>query len=383
MPWVIDREYRGEWPQEPRAEHALIAHIDPDHLKAGEVVWSLIYVDLAVARQGVDAVRAAETYLAAPKFKNAPAAAALDAGDGGQSPATDTSPVAGDVQPTGDTTCDTESTVGEKPSDGSTLPPTSLSGDTPPSSTSSGTTNSTNSPEPSTTSSPTSHADVSPTDASSTPSPTSSATTGVDRDDLRRRVAALDPEQRARFDAHGFGRDTPTEVIAAALDDLAGFGQVAPLAEPAPEPPAHEPRRPVHPGEVDHLVERVRASNVKDVINAWMVEGNRAGHPWNVMSSPYVDNWERTRAALHLAVQCSDTDTRNVDTDIVRELLRAAIGDTAAEWPTVPIGAVIGQLTIDQARHAYNLADAFGTVVLPTWDADGHLQLSGVEAVAA
>lgn len=193
----------------------------------------------------------------------------------------------------------------------------------------------------------------------------------------------MDADQRARFDAHGFGKQTPTHVIAAALDDIAGFGQVAPLAEPTPTVETHEPRMPVAEADKLALIEHVRASNVRHVINNWMVEGKDAGHPWNVMVSPYVDNWERTRAALRLAVACADDAGTKIDAECVRALLRAAVGDPAAEWRGVFIGAIVGQLTIDQARHAYNLADAFGTLVLPTWTEAGELRLSGVEQVAA
>jgi len=50
--------------------HALIAHLDVEHLlETGEVKWSLLHVDLAVGREGIAAVQAAQAYHKRPKFR--------------------------------------------------------------------------------------------------------------------------------------------------------------------------------------------------------------------------------------------------------------------------------------------------------------------------
>lgn len=209
------------------------------------------------------------------------------------------------------------------------------------------------------------------------------ATTEPDRrTQLLARYAALSEDAQRRFKAQGVPKDD-LDAIERALDEVDAFQTVAPLTEPKPPAETHQPRMPVAEADKLALIEHVRASNVKDIINAWVSDGKAAGHPWNVMASPYVDNWERTRAALRLAVACSDDAGTSVDLDCVRELLRAAIGDPAGEWPAITVGSVIGQLTIEQARHAANLADAFGTLVLPIYTDDGEVRLSGVERVAA
>ncbi len=72
-----------------------------------------------------------------------------------------------------------------------------------------------------------------------------------------------------------------------------------------------------------------------------------------------------------------------VDLDVVRELLRAAIGDPAAEWPTLTIGHIIGQIDTDTAQRAHTYASAFGDAITVQYDDDGHVRLVGIDAVAA
>lgn len=68
-PYDCDTDERGTWDDPIDQRHALIAHLDVEHLiETGEVRWSLIYVDLEVGRQGIAAVQAAQAYHAAPKF---------------------------------------------------------------------------------------------------------------------------------------------------------------------------------------------------------------------------------------------------------------------------------------------------------------------------
>lgn len=72
-----------------------------------------------------------------------------------------------------------------------------------------------------------------------------------------------------------------------------------------------------------------------------------------------------------------------VDLDVVRELLRAAVGDPAAEWPALTIGSIIGQLDQAAAVRAHTYAQAFGDLITVELDDDGAIRLVGIEQVAA
>ena len=59
---------RTPWPYTVSTDHAVIAHLDIPTLLAGAgAVWSLIYVDLAVGKVGLDAVLAAKSYSSTAK----------------------------------------------------------------------------------------------------------------------------------------------------------------------------------------------------------------------------------------------------------------------------------------------------------------------------
>lgn len=407
MPWVIDREYRGEWPDEPRTEHALIAHIDPDRLKAGEVVWSLVYVDLTVAAEGVKAVQAAEAYLAAPKFKHADVAAA-PAGDAGTPPAPSRTAGAGGDQPKARPSASPTAQMVAAQADrrealrerrrrmrtnaaslgwlaefDAQWTAAGIGKD----STDDEVEAALNAIEP-------------PFDTESEPvAPT------VDARGLRGRRwdcytdevrdVELQYEIRTGHDGAQWLHllNGPTGYESAPLEDLIAKAKDHSEEWEGWNACAGTPRKwdrlvvtresilsefattapdnggPVDQADIKVLLAAVRSSDVRAVVNGWLRQGNLAGASWDPRYHPDVRRYEITRAALALAVATDGDDA------VARVMIGHAINWRIASWTDV--GTIIGFLDITEAKRLTALAEALGPQLGLRYDADGQPHLDG------
>lgn len=141
------------------------------------------------------------------------------------------------------------------------------------------------------------------------------------------------------------------------------------VAEPAPVPAFVQPDSVTPPDEGD----RVDAELVGKIaerlallppamaaqLGAIAREANAAHRSISLQQLPSVRRFEIVRALLALAQHCCPAG--ELDEDSVRGLLALVMDDAAAEWPTQPLGAVIGALTIDEARRLAELAPLIGT----------------------
>jgi len=147
---------------------------------------------------------------------------------------------------------------------------------------------------------------------------------------------------------------------------------VAPVAPVALAPPT--PINEAHPSEhaeivnglhvgqqdVDDLVEAIRQSPVRDIINTWLAEATDNGCSWSVRRFPRIRPYEITVAAFRLA----ELHQRNPSE--VRPAVASAKGITLIKaWPsTVPVGVELSELTAEQARVAARTA----TRLCVEWD---------------
>ena len=132
---------------------------------------------------------------------------------------------------------------------------------------------------------------------------------------------------------------------------------VAPVAPalPAPINEAHPSEHAeivngLHVGQqaVDDLVEAIRQSPVRDIVNAWLTEAADNGCSWSVRRFSRIRPYEITLAAFRLA----ELHQRNPSE--VRSAVASARGTTrVSDWP---IGVVLAQLTAEQARVAAKTA---------------------------
>lgn len=202
------------------------------------------------------------------------------------------------------------------------------------------------------------------------------------------------------------------EVHVPALDIMLGHLDRATAAKVAPQLDAGkafaawvdavlvEPSNPDNPGvritlkaltaqEVAELVEGPNATDLEqrsfaarfqrlgDAARSWIKtlaeQGNAAGHSFSVSVRPSVRRLAIGWALVVLAEEQNDDD------DVLRLLLAVVLGDE--QQASVPLGAVLGALTIDQAQSLANLADAMtGTerTLRLGWTDDGQtMQLIG------
>ena len=94
----------------------------------------------------------------------------------------------------------------------------------------------------------------------------------------------------------------------------------------------------------------------RDWIKARTVEAQQAGVPFHLRANKTLRRWEILRALVLLAEDYgADIDTEIGET-AVRGLLEAVIGDVA-QFPTVPLGHLIGSLSSTEATQFSGLLD--------------------------
>lgn len=130
--------------------------------------------------------------------------------------------------------------------------------------------------------------------------------------------------------------------------------------------PATEPEQvdggPLDPAALKTLLATIKASPVRDVVNAWLHESQDADCSWHPAKRHTVRSFEQTRAAFALAsiVDDADSPTAQLDDDtyldVVRQILAACLDSDQAEHPTTPIGVAIAALDLDEAMQAEALA---------------------------
>ena len=132
--------------------------------------------------------------------------------------------------------------------------------------------------------------------------------------------------------------------------------------EPAPEPAPHvRPSAPVDdsPGDADMvgvLRRDIEADPaVKTLLGRWAVESSRS----NVFflpdtEAPLKRQCEITRAALRCAEHLYDYSDDSED--IVRAAIHTVTGDETCQFPTYPVGALLGTLTTEQACQLATIA---------------------------
>lgn len=222
-----------------------------------------------------------------------------------------------------------------------------------------------------------------------TPAPAPAATTD-EREALRARYARMlanandtgwGREFVARCSALGMSKTSTDAEIAAVLD------AVEPPFDPDPAPP-HGIERPEPPvvkriddgavldqAALDALLATIKASDARAVVNGWLRQAADAGESWSPRSRPYVRQYEISRAALALALATDGDDP------IALALLALVVGDEATQ---LPVGRLLGALTIDEARRVVVVAEAFVERLTLTFTDSGQPVIGGdVAAVLA
>ena len=164
---------------------------------------------------------------------------------------------------------------------------------------------------------------------------------------VRAGEATWDAEQLERVRA-------AVDVIVGPFDDPPVPPQTSRFAATATPRPEVVDGGPAHADDITALVEAIKASPVRDIVNAWLAESAEAGCSWSVRRTPRMRHYEVTVAAFRLAE--IDTTGTVLDWAAVRTILVCALGTEQAEHPTNPIGVLLAQLTIDQARSAAVMA---------------------------
>ena len=313
-PYDVDTETRGDWEQPPNPDWGLIAHLDMDRLLAdGEAVWQLIAVNLDAGREGLAAVAAAKAYHARTDKFAMPAAAptitkvatSVTPDDEVAAPS-DFSPEVEQQQSAGsglvaepDPALELADEIGEWGGQLKTL----LVKEWPP----------------------------------GVPTPKK----------VRNGEATWDAAQLELVQA-------AVNVIVGPFDDPPvppEPSRFAATATPRPEPVDGGP---AHADDIAALVEAIKASPVRDIVNAWLAESADAGCSWSVRRTPRMRHYEITAAAYRLAEVYSHALVD--EEEPVRTILVCALGTEQAEHPTNPIGVLLAQMTIDQARVASDMA---------------------------
>lgn len=344
---------RREWPETPHPGIAIIYSYDLARALDGEHVdWKAIPVDLTVGRKGAAIVADAQRW----------------------TKRTDRYAPAIDIK--------------EQPCNTSTSAPTTTTPPTPPTPFSPST-NSTAGTGPSSqqpSSSPHDTDSTSPNAAiSTTSSPEQNASSQPSTD---RRTALRERRDRmhanacdtgwgdqfvAQYRAHNLGPHSTDDEIEAALD------AIEPPFDPDPQPLQQRERAPDRPqsdkpddgdpldrNTLRTLTEHIVASPHVDLINGWIRQSADAGNTWSPKARGRVRHFEIARAALNLA---EATDGHE---NYVRLLLEHVTDDTRP-----PVGVVLADLTIDEAKRATALAEAFGTRIHLIHTAEGQPRLDG------
>lgn len=202
-----------------------------------------------------------------------------------------------------------------------------------------------------------------------------SGSAGTDRRAaLRARYQELNDDCKRKYLELGVDKDD-LDAVERALDSVDAFATVqVPPVEPRPFTPVVEPERPLEQPTIDALVEAIKASDQRALINKWVGEGDAAGCPWNPRVTHRVVDFERARAALRLAEAASG------DMECTRLIIQSAHGMLAH----LPIGQMIGGLTVDDCAAVIAIAEAFGTTLGLRFGDDGRARLEGdVAAVLA
>lgn len=117
---------------------------------------------------------------------------------------------------------------------------------------------------------------------------------------------------------------------------------------------------------IDTLRDRVASDErVKRTVRRWAVEGRRKDVDWAIGRDEGKRSERRyalSTAALELAEGLAADDDAKIADDIARAALVVILGDDAAQ-PVLPVGGLIGTLTIDQARQLYRVARSHHVVI--------------------
>jgi hypothetical protein len=152
--------------------------------------------------------------------------------------------------------------------------------------------------------------------------------------------------------------------VRAAIDEIVG---------PFDDPPTE--RRPLRsstpaPVEADHdgpvvaaetletLLDMIKASPVRSIVNGWLSEAAAAGRSWQPRTSRKLRQVEIACAAYWLAsiiADAPDDVTDDTYNDLVRSMLADAMGHDDPLMPAIPIGEALSALTIGEA-HAVSEA---------------------------
>lgn len=124
-----------------------------------------------------------------------------------------------------------------------------------------------------------------------------------------------------------------------------------------PTPPAPPRPTPAEGPDVDVDALRVRYTALDAAAVTWIgnlyAEAETAGVGFHLKGKPTARRARIVDGLVTLAEAESD------DTDVVRALVRLALGDDAAEWPTVPAGAAVGMLGATDAATFAAACTAF------------------------
>ncbi len=366
VPYDTEAEVRGEWPAKPHPNVGLIYHYDLRSALDGEVIdWRAVPVDLAVGRAGARICCEARDWPATSPFGD-PIVVSVPHSADGQAAAVE--PETADLNPKGSTAPAAATIADEGPAtspadvpspaadEGAVRPPT-----TAPSSASSA-------------SVVTPRADVgsagsggnhAAATAPSGPAPSR-------RDALRERRIRMEANAndtgwgdqfRIEWARHGITPESTDDEIEAALD------AIEPPFDPDPAPPhgivrpaaatAADPDGDIVPDHViGELVAAIAESDVRDIVNAWLAEANAVGRSFD----PRTRSRERyvliTFAAFALALAVGALEDDEM-TDRAREVLCAVIplDRLTIAQPTIPIGAVLASLNIDEAAGVRGFAE--------------------------
>ena len=304
VPYDVHAEQRNAWPFDVNQDHALIAHLDMDHLSdTGEVKWQLIAVDLEVARQGVAAIQAANAYHKATKF----------------------------LMP--DTVTVVASKSAAPSNQGGVEQRAEVTG-------------------------------VAPVASAPTPPNAAQAlATEIGKYDhsLKAMVAAewpVDvPKPGAVRDGSASWNDVQVEQVRQAI--ATALPEWTTSSEPVTDRFVTEPRTDTPPeptrtrDEVDALIIAIASSGVRGVVNAWLRQAADNDTSFDPRTHRTVRRYEQTRAAYRLA-QASEGSG---DDEMTRAILACVTGNEQARMPSFAVGVLIGDLTADEATKCSLIAD--------------------------
>ena len=178
-------------------------------------------------------------------------------------------------------------------------------------------------------------------------------------DDRRERLLEhyrqLGDSDRARFVAQGIDKDD-LDAIETALDEIDPFLQTAPIPDPDPDPVevltvfAKSAR--VAPAIIDETLYAIHGGAHAFVIQRWSTEAVADGASFDPRIHPDELHLERLKAAHALAVATDGDD------NVARLLMEAQLNSD------IPVGALIADATIDEARRHQRAAAGLGELTL-------------------